>query len=84
LPYLKEGHVWVGPAITDPEDPRLALAVACERLIRQDGRDVLVDPGLTLDRFGWDEDAAEGMTLRTPDDTVIPQGDPDAGEEDEP
>jgi hypothetical protein len=29
----------------------LATAVACERIIRRDGRDVMVDPGLTLDRF---------------------------------
>jgi len=49
--WAKEGKVWVGPAITDPEDPMLATAVACERIIRRDGRDVMVDPGLTLDRF---------------------------------
>jgi hypothetical protein len=24
-----------------------------ERIIRQDGRDVMVDPSMTLDRFGW-------------------------------
>jgi hypothetical protein len=50
----------------------LALAVEYERIIRQDGRYVMVDPGITLDRFGWDEDAAEGMTLRTPEGTIIP------------
>jgi hypothetical protein len=34
------------------------------------------------DRFGWDEDAAEGMTLRKPDGTIIPL-DEDEDEEDE-
>ena len=56
--------VWMGPAITDPEDPGLALALACERMIRQDGRDVLVDPSMTLDRFGW----ADGDLRMVPED----------------
>jgi hypothetical protein len=30
--------------------------VAYQRIVRRDGRYVMVDPGLTLDRFGWDED----------------------------
>ena len=47
---------WVGPAITDLEDPRLALLVESERIIRENGRNVLVDLSMTLDRFGWEED----------------------------
>jgi hypothetical protein len=27
IPWTKRGDVWDGPAITDPEDPTLALAV---------------------------------------------------------
>jgi hypothetical protein len=56
ITWTKEGTVWGGPAITDPEDEMLATAVHYERLIRRDGRYVMVDPSLTLDRFGWDED----------------------------
>jgi hypothetical protein len=33
------------------------------------------------ERFSWDEDAAEGMTLRKPDGTVIPLGEAEAEEE---
>lgn len=33
----------------------LALAVEYQLIIRRDGRYVMLDPGLTLDRFGWDE-----------------------------
>jgi hypothetical protein len=62
---------WIGPAITDPEDPTLALAVACERIVRRDGRYVMVDPGLTLDRFGWDEEDAEGLPWTLPDGTSL-------------
>jgi hypothetical protein len=47
---------WRGPAITDPEDPMLALAVECQRIIRRDGHYVMVDPSITLDRFGWTEE----------------------------
>jgi hypothetical protein len=54
--WTKQEEVWVGLAITDPEDPALALSVAYQRIVRRDGRYVMVDPGLTLDRFGWDED----------------------------
>lgn len=35
------------------------------------------------DRFGWAEDAAEGMTLRKPDGTVIPLGDQEEEDEEE-
>ena len=35
------------------------------------------------DRFGWDEDAAEGMTITHPDGSVEPLGDPEDDEEDE-
>jgi hypothetical protein len=51
--WTKQGQVWVGPAIADPEDPMLALAVACERIVRRDGRYVMVDPSRALDRFIW-------------------------------
>jgi len=54
--WTKNGTVWVGPAIADPEDPTLALSVEDQRIVRRDGRYVLVDPSITLDRFGWDED----------------------------
>jgi hypothetical protein len=43
----------IGPAITDPEDPMLATAVEYGRIVRRDGHYVILDPGLTLDRFGW-------------------------------
>jgi hypothetical protein len=69
-------QVWLGPMITDPEDPILALSVEYERIIRKDGRYVMEDTGITLDRFGWDEDDAEGMTLTTVDGEVIPLGGP--------
>jgi len=81
--WTKAGTVWVGPAITEPEDPMLALSVAYERIIHQDGRYVMVDPSITLDRFGWDEDAAEGMTITHPDGSVEPLGDATDEEEDE-
>jgi hypothetical protein len=51
--WTKHGTVWLGPAIAAPEDPTLALAVTYERIVRRDGRYVMVDPGITLDRFGW-------------------------------
>ena len=79
--WTKAGKVWVGPAITDPEDPMLGTAVTYERIIRKDGHYVLVDLSITLDRFGWDEDVAAGMTLTRADGTVIPLGDPEAEDE---
>jgi len=51
-----------------------ALSVEDERIVRQDGRDVLVNPSITLDRFSWDEDAAAGMTLTQADGTASPWG----------
>lgn len=71
----KGSQVWLGPAITDPEDPGLAWAVEYQRIVRRNGRYVLEDPGITLDRFGWDEEAAEGMTLRYPDGTLVEEED---------
>jgi hypothetical protein len=65
--HTKGRRGWVGPAITDPEDPRLALAVDCERIVRREGRYVMLDPGLTLDRFAWTED----------DDLIEERTDPD-------
>jgi len=50
LTWTKQGQVGVGPAITAPEDPLLALAVAYQRTIRQGGRDVLVDPTWAMTR----------------------------------
>jgi hypothetical protein len=55
----------------------LALSVEYKRIIRRDGRCVMLYPRRTLDRFGWDEDATEGMTLTRADGTVIHLGDPD-------
>lgn len=74
--------MWEGPPATDPT-PSLPLALELGRIEVLGDRYVIVDPGITLDRFGWEEDAAEGMTLRKPDGTVIPLGDANA-EEDEP
>ena len=59
----------------------LRTAVTNERIIRKDGHYVLVNPSITLDRFGYDEDAAAGVTLTRADGTVIPQGDPEAEDE---
>jgi hypothetical protein len=39
---------------------------------------VLEDPGITLDRFGWDEDDAEGMTWTAPDGTRLDLEEDDA------
>jgi hypothetical protein len=75
------GQVWLGPEITDPEDPTLAMCVQNQRIVRRHGRYVLEDPGITLNRFGWDEEAAEGMTWRRADGTRV---DRDADEEDNP
>jgi len=72
-------QVWLGPAITDPEDPALAWAVEYQRIVRRDGRYVLEDPGITLDRFGWDEDAEEGMTWRHADGTLVEDDEEDHG-----
>lgn len=56
---------WVGPAITDPEDRMLALAVEYQRIVRRDGHYVMLDPGLTLDRFGWEDG---DLTITDPDE----------------
>jgi hypothetical protein len=55
----------------DPEDATLALSVEYQRIIRKDGRYVMLDPGITLDRFGWTEEDAEGLTWRRADGTII-------------
>jgi hypothetical protein len=44
--------VWEGPPTSDPT-PFLPLALELGRIAVRGGRYVLVDPGLTLDRFGW-------------------------------
>jgi hypothetical protein len=67
-------QVWLGPMISDPEDPILALSVEYERIIRKDGRYVMVDPGITLNRFGWTEEDDEGLTWRRADGTIIDDG----------
>ena len=59
----------------------LGTAVTYERIIRKNGHYVLVNPSITLDRFGRDEDAAAGMTLTRADGTMIPRGDPEAEDE---
>jgi hypothetical protein len=66
IPWTKRGRVWEGPAITDPEDPMLALAVECQRIARRDGRYVMVDPSITLNRFTWTD--ADELTIIWPDD----------------
>jgi hypothetical protein len=38
---------------------------------RRESFGTMVAPALTLDRFGWGEDAAEGITLPAADGTVI-------------
>jgi hypothetical protein len=55
---------WLGPAITDPEDPMLATAVEYQRIVRRDGCYVLLDPSITLDRFGWEDG---DLTITDPD-----------------
>jgi len=50
-------------------------------MCRERSRNALVDPGITLDRFGWDTDEAESMTLTQPDDTEILWEDPEVEEE---
>jgi hypothetical protein len=40
-----------------------------------------LDPGITLNRFGWDEDAAEGMSWRTPEGPIIPWDEEEAEED---
>lgn len=55
ITWTKASTVWVGPAISDPENEMLALAVEYQRIIRRDGHYVMEDPGLTLDCFGWEE-----------------------------
>jgi hypothetical protein len=55
ITWTKAGTVWVGPTIADPEDQMLATAVEYQRLVRRDGRSIMVDPGPTLDRFGWSD-----------------------------
>jgi hypothetical protein len=79
--WTKVGKVGGSPATTDPENPMLGTAVKYERIIRKDGHYVLVNPSITLNRFGCDEDAAAGITLTRTDGTVIPLGDPEAEEE---
>jgi hypothetical protein len=44
--------VWEGPPASDPT-PFLPLAVELGRIEVRGDRYVVVDPGLTLDRFGW-------------------------------
>jgi hypothetical protein len=74
--HTKGTRGWLGPAITDPEDRMLAGCVEYERIIRRDGHYVMLDPGITLDRFCWTEEDAEGITITGPD------GEPLADEED--
>jgi hypothetical protein len=78
---IKGKRGWVGPAITDPEDPTLAFAEECQRIIRRGGHYVMEDPAITLYRFCWTDDDAEGLTLMSPDGTEIPWDDEDAEEE---
>jgi hypothetical protein len=59
----------------------LAMAVAYERIVRRDGYYVMLDPGITPNRFGWSSGA--GLTLTTPDATVIDLG-AEAEDEEEP
>ena len=66
LTWTKRGDVWEGPPITDPEDPILALSVEYQRIIRQDGRYVMVDPSITLNRFCWTDD--DELTISWPEE----------------
>jgi hypothetical protein len=77
--WTKRGEVWEGPPTSDPT-AYLPLALELGRIEVRGDRYVIVDPSLTLDRFGWDEDDAEGLTLTRADGTVIPLGDPEAEE----
>jgi hypothetical protein len=68
--WTRRGDVWEGPPTSDPT-PFLPLALELGRIEVRGDRYVMTDHGLTLNRFGWDEDDAEGMTLRTPEGTII-------------
>jgi hypothetical protein len=52
LTWTKHGGVWEGPPTSDPT-PFLPLALELGRIAVGGDRYVLVDPGLTLDRYGW-------------------------------
>jgi hypothetical protein len=80
LTRTKRGDVWEGPPTGDPT-PYLPLALELGRIAVRGGRYVMADPGLTLDRFGWDEDDAEGMTLTQAGGTVLPLADTGKAEE---
>jgi hypothetical protein len=49
--HTKGWRGWIGPAIAEP--PELAWAVECQHIVRQDGSYVMLDPWITLNRFGW-------------------------------
>jgi hypothetical protein len=66
--WTRRGGVWEGPPTSDPT-PFLPLALELGRIEVRGDRYVMVDPGLTLDRFGWEEGDLEEV--------------PDADEEDE-
>jgi hypothetical protein len=42
----------------------LATAVEYQRIVRRDGCYVLLDPSITLDRFGWEDG---DLTITDPD-----------------
>jgi hypothetical protein len=63
--HIKGRRGWLGPAIT--EAPELAWAVECERVIRRDGRYVMLNPWITLNRFGWSDG---DITIRNPGEGV--------------
>ena len=67
--WAKQGDVWVGPPTSDPT-PSLPLALALGRIEVWGDRYVMADPGVTLDRFGWEKGDLEEV--------------PDADEEDAP
>jgi hypothetical protein len=69
LTWTRRGDVWEGPPTSDPA-PFLPLALELGRIEVRGDRYVMVDPRITLDRFGWEEGDLEEV--------------PDADEEDAP
>jgi hypothetical protein len=55
LTWTKRGDVWEGP-LTSDLTPFLPLALELGRIEVRGDRYVMVDPGLTLDRFVWTDD----------------------------
>jgi hypothetical protein len=54
ITWTKRGGVWEGPLVSDPT-PALATSLELGRIEIRGDRYVMVDPGITFDRFGWED-----------------------------